>query len=41
MDILHTENSLMGIEILLPTPLSEESMNVVRKTAKEKEIKIS
>jgi hypothetical protein len=42
MDISHTENSLMGIKILLSIPLSEEIMNVVRKTAKEKsEIKIS
>jgi hypothetical protein len=42
LDISHTENSLMGIKILLSTPLSEESMNAVRKTAKEKsEIKIS
>jgi len=42
MDISHTENSLMGIKILLSTPLSEEAMNIVRKTPKEKsEIKIS
>jgi hypothetical protein len=42
MDISHTENSLMGIKILLSTPLSEETMNTIRKTAKEKlEIKIS
>jgi hypothetical protein len=36
MDISHTENSLLGIKILLSTPLSEEIMNAVRKTAKEK-----
>jgi hypothetical protein len=36
MDISHTENSLMGIKILLSTPLSEEAMNAVRKIAKEK-----
>ena len=42
MDISHTENSLMGIKILLSTPLSDEAMNTIRKTAKEKlEIKIS
>jgi hypothetical protein len=42
MDISRTENSLMGIKILLSTPLSEEAMNAVRKIAKEKlEIKIS
>ena len=42
MDISHTENSLMGIKILLSTPLSDETMNTIRKTAKEKlEIKIS
>jgi hypothetical protein len=42
MDFSHTQNSLMGIKILIATPLSEEIMNAVRKTAKEKsEIKIS
>jgi hypothetical protein len=41
MDISHTKNSL-AIKILLSTPLSEEIMNAVRKTAKEKSgIKIS
>lgn len=39
MDISHTENSLMGIKILLPTLLSEESMNAIRRTAKEKRLK--
>ena len=42
LDISNTENSLIGIKILISTPLSEEAMNTVRKTAKEKsEIKIS
>ena len=42
MDISHTENSLIGIKILLSTPLSEEAVNTVRKIAKEtSEIKIS
>jgi hypothetical protein len=42
MDISNTKNSLIGIKILISTPLSEEAMNTVRKTAKEKsEIKIS
>jgi hypothetical protein len=42
MDISDTENSLIGIKILLSTPLSEEAINAVRKTTKEKsEIKIS
>jgi hypothetical protein len=42
IDISNTENSLIGIKILLPTPVSEETFNVVRKTAKENsEIKIS
>jgi hypothetical protein len=42
MDISHTENSLSGIKILISTPLSEEAMDAVRRTAKEtSEIKIS
>ena len=42
MDISNTQNSLMGIKILLPTPLSEEAFNAIRETAKENsEIKIS
>ena len=41
MDISHTENSLIGIKILISTPLSEEAMDTVRRTAKEtSEIKI-
>ena len=42
MDISNTQNSLMGIKILLSTPLSEEAMNAVIKTAKEtSDIKVS
>jgi guanyl-specific ribonuclease Sa len=42
MDISHTQNSLIGIKILISTPLSEEAINALRKTAKEtSEIKIS
>lgn len=42
MDISNTQNSLIGIKILISTPLSEEAMNAVIKTAKEtSDIKIS
>ena len=42
MDISNTQNSLIGIKILISTPLSEETMNAVIKTAKEtSDIKIS
>jgi hypothetical protein len=42
MDISNTQNSLIGIKILISTPLSEEAMNAVIKTDKEtSDIKIS
>jgi hypothetical protein len=42
LDISNTENSLIGIKILISTPLSEEAMNAVIKTAKEtSDIKVS
>jgi hypothetical protein len=42
MDISNTQNSLIGIKILISTPLSEETMNAVIKTAKEtSDIKVS
>jgi hypothetical protein len=42
MDISNTQNSLIGIKILISTPFSEEAMNAVIKTAKEtSDIKIS
>jgi hypothetical protein len=42
MDISNTQNSLIGIKILISTPLSEEAMNAVIKTAKEtSDIKVS
>jgi hypothetical protein len=42
MDISQKEKALMGIRILLPTPLSQEAMDTVKKLAKKlSEIKIS
>jgi hypothetical protein len=42
MDISQKEKALRGIRILLPTPLSQEAMDTVKKLAKKlSEIKIS
>ncbi len=42
MDISHQEKgSLMAIKVLLPTPLREEAMSVVKKSAEKSELKIT
>ncbi len=42
MDISPQEKgSLMAIKVLLPTPLGEEAMNVVKKSAEKSELKIT
>lgn len=42
MDISQREkDSLMAIKVLLPTPLGEEAMNVVKKLAEKSELKIT
>jgi hypothetical protein len=42
MDISHQEKgSLMAIKVLLPTPLREEAMSVVKKLAEKSELKIT
>jgi hypothetical protein len=41
MDISHVNDSLMAIKILLPTPLAQDAMNAVKKTAERSEIKIT
>jgi hypothetical protein len=42
MDISQQEKgSLMAIKVLLPTPLGEEAMNVVKKLAEKSELKIT
>jgi hypothetical protein len=42
MDISPQEKgSLMTIKVLLPTPLGEEAMNVVKKLAEKSELKIT
>ena len=42
MDISQREKgSLMAITVLLPTPLGEEAMNVVKKLAEKSELKIT
>jgi hypothetical protein len=38
MDI--SQQDLMAIKVLLPTPLGEEAMNVVKKLAEKSELKI-
>jgi hypothetical protein len=40
MDISQEKGSLAAIKVLLPTPLGEEAMNVVKKLADKSEIKI-
>ena len=39
MDI--SQQDLMAIKVLLPTPLGEEAMNVVKKLAEKSELKIT
>jgi DNA-binding MarR family transcriptional regulator len=42
MDISQQEKgSFMAIRVLLPTPLGEEAMNVVKKLAEKSELKIT
>ena len=42
MDISQREKgSLMAIKVLLPTPLGEEAMNVVKELAEKSELKIT
>jgi hypothetical protein len=40
MDISQEKGSLAAIKILLPTPLGEEAMNAVKKSAEKSELKI-
>ena len=41
MDISNEKGSLVAIKVLLPTPLVEEAMNAVKKSAEKSEIKIT
>jgi hypothetical protein len=41
MDISHVKGSLLAIKVLLPTPLVQEAMNAVEKSAEKSEIKIT
>jgi hypothetical protein len=41
MDISKEKGSLVAIKILLPTPLVQEAMNAVKKSAQKSEIKIT
>jgi hypothetical protein len=41
MDISPIKGSLVAIKVLLPTPLVEEAMNAVKKSAEKSEIKIT
>jgi hypothetical protein len=41
MDISQEKGSLVAIKVLLPTPLGEEAMNAVKKSAEKSEIKFS
>jgi hypothetical protein len=40
MDISQEKGSLVAIKGLLPTPLGEEAMNALKKSAKKSELKI-
>ena len=40
MDISQNNGYLLTIKILLPTPLGEEAMNAVKKSAEKSELKI-
>jgi hypothetical protein len=41
MDISQEKGSLVTIKVLLPTPLGEEAMNAVKKSAEKSELKIT
>ena len=41
MNISHVKDSLVAIKVLLPTPLGEEAMNAVKKSAEKSELKIN
>jgi hypothetical protein len=38
MDISNVKGSLLAIKVLLPTPLTQEAMNAVKKSAEETNI---
>ena len=38
MDISNVKGSLLAIKVLLPTPLTQEAMNAVKKSAEETKI---
>ena len=41
MDISNVKGSLVAIRVLLPTPLTQEAMNAVKKSAEKSELKIT
>ncbi len=41
MEISQERGSLVAIKVLLPTPLGEEAMNAVKKSAEKSELKIT
>jgi hypothetical protein len=41
MNISQEKGSPMAIKVLLPTPLGEEAMNAVKKSAEKSELKIT
>ena len=41
MEISQENGSLVAIKVLLPTPLGEEAMNAVKKSAEKSELKIT
>lgn len=41
MDISHVNGSLRAVKVLLPTPLVQEAMKAVKKSAEKSEIKIT
>jgi hypothetical protein len=41
MEISQEKGSLVAIKVLLPTPLGEEAMNAVKKSAEKSELKIT
>lgn len=41
MDISNVKGSLLAIKVLLPTPLTQEAMNAVKKSAEKSELKIT
>ncbi len=41
LDISQEKGSVVAIKVLLPTPLGEEAMNAVKKSAEKSELKIT